>query len=192
MAKDVEEKVINNGENANTSNNSVTNTECIGMDHHEICTHLIANGASVIKSSISGVTIDDEDEDGIIANITLKNAVTLITATTETTTKTIRMYVSSLLSILREDDDMVWLATVLKTEYKLIPIIFAGAKIEVIQQIIGSGEEFVNPFTTKAEPKVYAYAHAVACNYVKSIEFSKRGMHFIDAIDNQICSGIKL
>lgn len=92
----------------------------------------------------------------------------------------------ALAGALKEDENLSWLAnSVLDVAEKLkeddsvknnlINMIFNGSRVDIIQQPVAEGEEYVNPFTTKDNVEGTAFDHDTIINHVIHFTLGKEG-----------------
>ena len=63
-------------------------------------------------------------------------------------------------------------------ELKLVSLLTIGGTIDIIQQFVPVGEEYVNPFSSNPEPMVFE--HDVIINHIIGMKPGKRGLKFLD------------
>ena len=76
---------------------------------------------------------------------------------------------------LKEDEEKAWMANALLQNPQALNLIFNGGTIDILQQDIASGQEFVNPFTTQENPEPQVYDHDIIINHLIKFELGKTG-----------------
>lgn len=80
--------------------------------------------------------------------------------------------------MLKEDDDLAFLANDVITNPKLLNLLAVTGQAEIIQQEVKEGEEYVNPFASNPEPTTFD--HDVIINHIISLKPGKVGLKFVD------------
>lgn len=80
--------------------------------------------------------------------------------------------------MLKEDDDLAFLANDVITNPKLLNLLAITGQIEIVQQEVKEGEEYVNPFSSDPEPTTFD--HDVIINHIISLKPGKVGLKFVD------------
>ena len=80
--------------------------------------------------------------------------------------------------MLKEDDDLAFVANDVITNPKLLNLLAITGQIEIIQQEVKEGEEYVNPFSSDPEPTTFD--HDVIINHIISLKPGKVGLKFVD------------
>lgn len=79
----------------------------------------------------------------------------------------------ALSGVLKQTEDLGWLSNLIVAKPKLANFYFNGGHIDVIYKKIEEGEEFVNPFSTNAEPQ--ELEHDTYVYYITNISLGKNG-----------------
>ena len=80
--------------------------------------------------------------------------------------------------MLKEDDDLAFIANDIIANPKLLNLLATAGTIEIIQQEVKEGEEYVNPFSSNPEPTTFE--HDIIINHVISLKPGKVGLKFLD------------
>ena len=80
--------------------------------------------------------------------------------------------------MLKENDDLAFLANDIIANPKLLNLLVIAGQIEIIQQEVKEGEEYVNPFSSNPEPTTFE--HDVIINHIISLTPGKVGLKFVD------------
>ena len=89
-------------------------------------------------------------------------------------------------AMLKEDDELAWLGNEVITNPKLLNLLCSSATIEIIQQKVEEGEEYVNPFASNPEP--ITFDHDTIINHVVGITLSKVGEKVLEKYMDKIMS----
>lgn len=79
----------------------------------------------------------------------------------------------ALSGVLKKTEDLGWLSNLIVAKPKLANFYFNGGHIDVIYKKIAEGEEFVNPFSTNAEPQ--ELEHETYVYYITNVTLGKNG-----------------
>lgn len=63
----------------------------------------------------------------------------------------------------------------------LVPVL-AGATIDIIQEFVPAGTEYVNPFTTRENPTPTVFEHDAIINHIVKITLGKVGERLLDRV----------
>lgn len=80
--------------------------------------------------------------------------------------------------MLKENDDLAFVANDTILNPKLVSLLTIGGTIDIIQQVVPVGEEYVNPFSSDPEPIVFE--HDVIVNHIVGMKPGKTGLKFLD------------
>lgn len=89
-------------------------------------------------------------------------------------------------AMLKEDDELAWLGNEVITNPKLLNLLCSSATIEIIQQKVEEGEEYVNPFASNPEP--ITFDHDTIINHIVGITLSKVGEKVLEKYMDKIMS----
>lgn len=89
-------------------------------------------------------------------------------------------------AMLKEDDELAWLGNEVITNPKLLNLLCSSATIEIIQQKVAEGEEYVNPFASNPEP--ITFDHDTIINHIVGITLSKVGEKVLEKYMDKIMS----
>ena len=96
--------------------------------------------------------------------------------------KVIFVSLYSLLSMLKQNEDMAFAANHVANHPETIGLILSGAKIDVVQQPVVAGEEYRNPWSDRDDVEASIFDHDTILNHVVSIEVSKFGEKALDKL----------
>ena len=80
--------------------------------------------------------------------------------------------------MLKENDDLAFLANDVILNPKLLSLLTIAGTVDIIQQEVKEGEEYVNPFSASGEPVVFE--HDVIVNHIVGMKPGKTGLKFVD------------
>lgn len=86
----------------------------------------------------------------------------------------------ALAGMLKENEELSWMANALRENPAAINIILNGGTIDVIQHRVNKGEPYHNPFTTKDEIEETVFDHDTIINYVVGCKLGKTGQKYSD------------
>ena len=89
-------------------------------------------------------------------------------------------------AMLKEDDKLAWLGNEVITNPKLLNLLCSSATIEIIQQKVEEGEEYINPFASNPEP--ITFEHDTIINHIVGITLSKVGEKVLEKYMDKIMS----
>ena len=102
----------------------------------------------------------------------------------EGTTNNIYSSTFAVSGVLKETEDLGWLAQNIIAKPKLANHIFTGGTVDVIYKKIAEGEEFANPFSNSAEPT--EMSHDTYIYYITNLRQSKNGDLVISEMRRQV------
>lgn len=89
-------------------------------------------------------------------------------------------------AMLKENDELAWLGNEVITNPKLLNLLCSSATIEIVQQKVAEGEEYVNPFASNPEP--ITFDHDTIINHIVGITLSKVGEKVLEKYMDKIMS----
>lgn len=94
--------------------------------------------------------------------------------------------VYAIAAMLKEDDELAWLGNEIISNPKLLNLLCSSATIEIIQQKVEEGEEYVNPFASNPEP--VSFDHDTIINHIVGITLSKVGEKVLEKYMDKVMS----
>lgn len=167
---------------------TVQNTELVVRSTKEIVKHLIAAGATRITNvqvkNVNVEAIDDYHRVSLTLTTPIPGFVSDDNGATYKKGVTTVMFTTNwaIAGCLREDEDYAWLGSHVSVKPKSLKVLLSGAKIDILQQVIGAGEEYKNPFSTRKDVDAKVYDHETIINNIIGIKFSKTGERAADNI----------
>lgn len=158
-----------------------------------ICKSLIDNDSTKVQSVIRNINVTEKDNYTMVS-FTLGNKVDAFVSEDEGATYKRGMsniiYTSlyAVVGTLKEDEELSWMANIILAKPALLNLIFNGAKITFIQQLVGSGEEYTNPFTNQTNPEATVFDHDVIINHVIGFKPSAMGQKMADKLADKMMS----
>ena len=96
--------------------------------------------------------------------------------------KVIFVSLYSLLSMLKQNEDMAFAANHVANHPETIGLILSGARIDLVQQPVAAGEEYKNPWSDRSDAEATVFDHDTIINHVVSVEVSKFGEKALDKL----------
>lgn len=90
-------------------------------------------------------------------------------------TNTLFTSLYAIVGAIKEDDELGWMANALLDNPQALNLIFNGGSIDILQQEIVAGEQFINPFSTRNNAAVQVYDHDVIINHIIGFKLGKTG-----------------
>lgn len=87
---------------------------------------------------------------------------------------------------LKENDELGWMANALLQAPQALNLIFNGCTIDIVQQEIEAGEEYVNPFTTRTDSEPRVYDHKTYINHIVDFKLGKTGERMADRLADKM------
>ena len=156
------------------------------MTNKDVVANLIKNGAKEINGiTIKNVTVTPMDE-YVRLGLTLDKEVRGYRQTDdgnyeEGTTKVIFVSAYSIAALLKDDDDAAFAANHLVKHPDAMAMILSRARINIVQQDVKAGEEYVNPFASDPD-NVTTFDHDVIINHVVNISLSDFGLKRLERL----------
>ncbi len=95
-------------------------------------------------------------------------------------------------TMLRETTEFGWLGSYIVNNPKVLPLLFVGAKITIVQIPFAAGEEVKNPLNRVSYSEDYVgetYDHDILISQVVGVEFSKKNLEYVDKIADKMIEG---
>lgn len=159
------------------------------METKEIIEQLMKKGAKKVSDvTIKNVTITVMDEYTRLG-LTLNKEVDGHKAKEDGTyipakVKIIFVSAFSIASLLKENDDAAFAANHLIKHPDAMGMILSRANVDIIQQFVKEGEEYINPFSENANSTTFD--HDVIINYVTNIKLSDFGLKRLDRLADKM------
>ena len=186
-SKEIEEKIINGQED------EVHETEQVnGVNYKNIIKKLIANGCKRVNSvRIKNVNFTEKDDYTMISFTLDSNIAGYVSDDDGITyhkgeTNILFTSLFAITGAFKEDEELSWMANHLLKNPNVINLILNGATVDILQQEISAGEEFVNPFTTKRDPEPRVYDHDIIINHVINFKLGKIGWKMADKLADKL------
>lgn len=90
----------------------------------------------------------------------------------------------ALSACIKNNEDISWIAGIINENPNAIRVLLPGSKIDIIRQLVKTGEEYINPFTTKANEDIVpsVFDHDTYITHIVGIELGKNGSKFADML----------
>lgn len=163
-----------------------------GNSFKEIVRNLMANGCKRTNGLIvKNVTIT-EDENYTRATLSVKDQIPGYVSDDngatfyEGLTNNIFSSTFALAGLMKEMEELSWMANAIIDRPNILNLILNGSKVDIIQQRVAAGEDYINPFTTKKDAVPTQFDHDVIINYVVNIELGKVGQKMADKLADKL------
>ena len=158
------------------------------MEVKEVVRNLLASGAKKVTDvKVTNVTVKALDRYVRVALTLDKKVEGYVLNEADGTyalseVKVVFVSLYSLLSMLKQNEDMAFAANHVANHPETIGLILSGAKIDVVQQPVVAGEEYRNPWSDRDDVEASIFDHDTILNHVVSIEVSKFGEKALDKL----------
>ena len=159
----------------------------------EVVRTLLKNGAKRIDNAVVKTVSVNRQENYDRVALTLAKPVTGYTLNQETgeyeksdDVRTIFVSSFSLGAILADNEDSAFAKRYLIERPRLLELCLSYAKVDILQEAVEANTEYVNPFSSSAEG--HTIDHDTVINHVVAIELGKRGIKFLEKLENKIIS----
>lgn len=150
---------------------------------------LIAQGAKEVKNvTVKNVTVTQFDDWCRIA-LTLNDEITgFVKDGNDEFSKgkvdIIFTSTFSISSILKEYDETAFAADYLRDNPEALKIILSRSTIDIIQEEVEEGTEYINPFSTSRNATVFE--HNTIINHIVGIKLSEKALKVLDKIEDKM------
>lgn len=180
--------------NVNESVNEVNevNDININVSYQNTIKRLIASGCKKITNvRIKNVNYTEKDTytmvsfsianpiDGFVSN---DNGVTY----EKGKTNIIFTSLYAIVGAVKEDENLAWMSNALLNNPQALNLIFNGSNVDILQQEISAGEEYVNPFSTRTDSEPQVFDHDVIINYIIGFKLGKVGERMADKLADKL------
>lgn len=169
-----------------------TNEQNVGMsDYRNVIKKLIASGCKRINSvTIKNVNVTEQDNYDMVS-MTLKNKIRGYVNDgdgnySEGMTNLLFTSTYAIAGALKEDEELAWLGNRVLESPKLLELLLSGATIDILQQDVVAGEEYVNPFSTRLDAEPRVYDHDIIINYIVGFTLGKIGEKACDKLMDKL------
>lgn len=90
----------------------------------------------------------------------------------------------SLGAILANNEDTAFAKNIVMRSPELLTMILSYAEIDIVLEHVKAGQEYINPFSTKEEPRVIE--HDSIFSHVVDIRLGKKGAKIIGALEDKL------
>lgn len=87
---------------------------------------------------------------------------------------------------MKEDEELSWMANSIIEHPNVLNLILNGSKIDIIIEEVQKGVEYINPFTTKANPESTTFDNDTIVKYVVGIKLGKSGQKMADKLADKL------
>lgn len=159
----------------------------------EVVRTLLKNGAKRIDNAVVKTVSVNRQENYDRVAITLAKPVTGYVLNQETgeyeksdDVRTIFVSSFSIGAILADNEDSAFAKRYLLERPRLLELCLSYAKVDILQEAVEANTDYVNPFSSSCEG--HTIEHDTIINHVIAIELGKRGLKFLEKLENKIIS----
>lgn len=159
----------------------------------EVVRTLLKNGAKRIDNAVVKTVSVNRQENYDRVAITLAKPVTGYVLNQETgeyeksdDVRTIFVSSFSIGAILADNEDSAFAKRYLLERPRLLELCLSYAKVDILQEAVEANTDYVNPFSSSGEG--HTIEHDTIINHVIAIELGKRGLKFLEKLENKIIS----
>lgn len=159
----------------------------------EVVRTLLKNGAKRIDNAVIKTVSVNRQENYDRVALTLAKPVTGYILNQETgeyeksdDVRTIFVSSFSLGAILADNEDSAFAKRYLIERPRLLELCLSYAKVDILQEAVEANTDYVNPFSSSDEG--HTIEHDTIINHVIAIELGKRGIKFLEKLENKIIS----
>lgn len=87
---------------------------------------------------------------------------------------------------LKEDEELGWMANRILEHPDTLNLILNGSTVDVVQENIAAGEEYRNPFSTRAVVEPQVFEHDTIINHVVGIKLGKTAEKMADRLASKL------
>lgn len=156
-------------------------------DYREIVKKLISQGAKQYRGvKIKNVTLTDMGNYTRVGLTVIPNLPRYDEEGNETTGNVIFTSLFALIAIIKEDEELAWVANTLATKPQLLNMVLCGSVIDVIQRRYEAGVEIYNPYSKRADNVPSVYDHKTIITDVNELHLGKVAVKMLDKIANRM------
>ena len=100
------------------------------------------------------------------------------------TTRVVFVSLYSIISLFKNTNDTLAIATYIASHPTALQVIMSGAKTEILQQEVKANETYINAFT--GEEVEHDSDHDSIFNHLVSIEFTDKGLRAVEKIEDKL------
>lgn len=159
------------------------------MEKKEVMSQLLKKGGELVKGlKVKNVTVTPQ-ENWVRVGLTLDKEVKSMTTEdgvdyVEGTSKVILVSMYSILPNFRENDDMCFAVDYIRENPDSLKVLLSNSTIDIIQEPVTEGEEYINPWSENADPKTID--HNTIYNHITSLTLNERGLKYCDKIADKL------
>lgn len=172
-------------------NDQVVNEQVnVNVNYQNTIKKLIASGCKRINSNrIKNVNFTEKDNYTMVSFTLSNNVKGYVSKDNGMTfelgeTNVIFTSLYAIVGALKEDEDLGWMGNALLSNPQALNLIFNGSNVDILQQEVSAGEEFVNPFSSNPEPQVYD--HDIIINHIIGFKLGKVGNKMADRLADKL------
>lgn len=170
--------------------NAVDNTAEVG--YLNTIKKLIASGCKRINNvRIKNVNCTEKDNYTMIS-LTLVNQVKGFVSDDggvtykEGMTNVIFTSLYAIVGAMKEDEELGWMGNALLEHPEALNLILNGSTVDILQQDVVAGEEFINAFSSRTDVEPTVFDHDVIINHVIGFKLGKVGEKMADKLADKL------
>ena len=144
------------------NNVRIKNVNCTEKDNYTMISLTLAN-------QVKGFVSDD-------GGVTYKEGVTNVIFTS--------LY--AIVGAMKEDEELGWMGNALLEHPEALNLILNGSTVDILQQDVASGEEFVNAFSSRTDVEPTVFDHDVIINHIIGFKLGKVGTKMADKLADKL------
>nr|DAW71243.1 MAG TPA: hypothetical protein [Crassvirales sp.] len=154
------------------------------MEIKDFVAGVIKNGGNTAKAVVKNVNITTF-ENYVRLGLTLDKSIKGYVAQEDGTykldeTKVVFISLYSVTAIMKQKDDISFVANHLLANPQAAQVLFSNAKIDLVQQPVKAGESYVNPFSESANEVVFD--HDTIINHLVDFSLTDRATALVDKL----------
>lgn len=185
MAKENEKPVV--ATEAPVEEQSQVVEQISAEDYRGVVNKLIAEGAKQFKGvKIKNVTLTNMGNYIRVGLTVIPNLPRYDENGKETTGNVIFTSLFALIAIIKENEELSWVANTLGAKPQLLNMVLCGSTIDVIQRRYEAGVEIYNPYSKRADAVASVYDHKTIITDVNELHLGKVAVKMLDKIANRM------
>lgn len=144
------------------NNVRIKNVNCAEKDNYTMISLTLA-------SQVKGFVSDD-------GGVTYKEGMTNVIFTS--------LY--AIVGAMKEDEELGWMGNALLEHPEALNLILNGSTVDILQQDVAAGEEFINAFSSRSDVEPTVFDHDVIINHIVGFKLGKVGQKMSDKLADKL------
>lgn len=159
----------------------------IKMEKKEVIEKLIKNGAKSVKGlKVKGVNVVPQ-ENYVRCSLSVDKPIRGFIAQedgsyAEGESKVIFVSLFSIVAQLRDDDQAAFAVNHILSHPESIAVLLTGAQLNILQEDVASGQEYINPWSTNDNAVATTFEHDSILNHIVDIKLTDRAYQMLDKL----------